>query len=226
MVANTVSAGASISVSKRRSVTRAPYWRHRAGWSGRLRSVNPIVAQALTIAGVLLGSAATFLVTSANERTRWRRAQSARWDDKRLVAYSEYANAVKHMVRLCRRIAETKRLLTTGQPIDLESAFAAIAEAETQRGLKWEPVMLLGEPATIIAARTWHEQVWRLEHILREEHPDKSSFINTYQDAMRLRNEFYAHARTDLDINSGALPDLSWTSVKPLPPAMDYPATP
>jgi hypothetical protein len=104
-----------------------------SGGEHRLRSVNPIVVQALTIAGVLLGSAATFVVTSTTERTRWRRAQSARWDDKRLVAYSEYANAVKHMVRLCRRIAETKGLLSTGQPIDLDSAFAALAEAKTHR---------------------------------------------------------------------------------------------
>jgi hypothetical protein len=188
--------------------------------------VNPIVAQALTIAGVLLGSAATFIITSATERTRWRRAQSTRWDDKRLTAYSEHANAVKHMVRLCRRIAETKSLLPTGQPIDLETAFAAIAEAETQRAAKWEPVLLLGEPTTISAARTWYEQVWRLEHILRDEHPDKSLFINTYQDAMRLRNEFYAHARRDLNITSGPLPELTWSSVKPPPPSLDYPATP
>src|SRR5438270_1656456 len=127
----------------------------------------------LTIAGVLLGSAGTFIATSTTERTRWRRAQSARWDDRRLIAYVEYANAVKHMVRLCRRIAETKNLLTTGQPIDLDSADIALAEAETERALKWETVLLLGEPATISAARAWHEQVWRLEHMLREDHPDQ-----------------------------------------------------
>jgi len=116
--------------------------------------VNPIVAQVLTIAGVLLGSAATFVVTSATERNRWRRAQSARWDDKRLLAYSEYANAVKHMVRLCRRIAETKGLLSTGQPTDLDTAFAALAEAETERAARWETVLLLGEPATPCAYAT------------------------------------------------------------------------
>jgi hypothetical protein len=187
--------------------------------------VNPIVAQALTIAGVLLGSAATFIVSSATERTRWRRAHSARWDDKRLTAYSEFANAVKHMVRLCRRIAETKGLLPTGKPIDVEGAFADFAEGETQRALKWETVLFLGDPTTISAARTWYEQVWRLEHILREEHPDKSAFINAYQDAMRLRNEFYAHARKDLNITSGPLPELTWRSVQP-PPSLDYPAAP
>ncbi len=182
--------------------------------------MNPIVAQALTIAGVLLGSAATFFVTSATERTRWRRAQSARWDDKRLLAYSEFANAVKHMVRLCRRIAETRGLLPTGQPIDLTSAFADFAEGETQRALKWETVMLLGEPTTISAARTWYEQVWRLERILREESPEKSAFIDAYQDAMRLRNEFYACARKDLNITSGPLPELTWKGVN----SPDYPS--
>lgn len=190
---------------------------------GRLRSVNPIVAQVLTITGVLLGSAATFVVTAAAERTRWRRAQSARWDDKRLLAYSEYANAVKHMVRLCRRIAETKGLLSTGQPIDLDSAFAALTDAETQRAAQWETVLLLGEPATISAARAWSEQVWQLERILREDDPAASSFIDAYRDAMRLRNEFYAHARTDLDITSGPLPELTWKTLQPPP---DHPATP
>ncbi|MEO6089220.1 MAG: hypothetical protein ABIQ18_39515 [Umezawaea sp.] len=177
--------------------------------------MNPIAAQVLTIAGVLLGSAATFAFTSATERARWRRTQSSRWDDKRLLAYSEYANAVKHMVRLCRRIAETKGLLSTGQPVDLDSAFAAFAEGETERAARWETVLLLGEPKTISAARAWSEQVWQLEHILREEHPDTSAFMNAYRNSMRLRNEFYTHARADLDIASGPLPELTWKSLQP-----------
>lgn len=185
--------------------------------------MNSIVVQALTIAGVLLGSAATFVVTSTTERTRWRRARSARWDDRRLAAYSEYANAVKQMVRLCRRIAETKGLLSTGQPIDLEAAFAALADAETERAAQWETVLLLGEPTTISAVQAWSEQVWQLEHILREDHPNKSAFIDAYRDAMRLRNEFYAHARADLDITSGPLPEITWRT---LPPSPDNPTTP
>jgi hypothetical protein len=177
--------------------------------------VNPIVAQILTIAGVLLGSAATFIVTTATERTRWRRAQTARWDDKRLQAYTEYANTVKQMVRLCRRIAETKKLLATGQPIDIDSGFAALAEAETERALKWETILLLGDPATVVAARAWHDQVWQLEAILRSE--DGSSFIDAYKQAMRLRNEFYTHARADLNIMGGALSELTWSSLQPKP---------
>ncbi|HWO64311.1 MAG TPA: hypothetical protein VNO31_30190 [Umezawaea sp.] len=188
--------------------------------------MNPIVAQVLTIAGVLLGSAATFIFTSTIERARWRRTQSARWDDKRLLAYSEYANAVKQMVRLCRRIAETKELLATGQPLDLDTAFTALAEAETERAARWETVLLLGDPTTISAARAWSEQVWQLEHILREKTPSPTAFTNAYRNAMRLRNNFYAHARGDLDITSGPLPELTWKSLEPAPPSPDHPTTP
>jgi hypothetical protein len=177
--------------------------------------VNPIVAQVLTIAGVLLGSAATFIATTTTERIRWRRTQFARWDDKRLMAYTEYANAVKRSVRLCRRIAETRNLLTTGQPIDLDAAFADLAEAETERALKWETVLLLGDPATISAARAWHEQVWRLESILHEDSPGETSFIDAYKKTMRLRNDFYTRARADLDVTSGTLPELTWNSLEP-----------
>jgi hypothetical protein len=177
--------------------------------------VNPIVAQILTIAGVLLGSTATFIATTTTERIRWRRTQSTRWDDKRLMAYTEYANAVKRSVRLCRRIAETRKLLATGQPIDVEAAFDELAEAETERAMKWETVLLLGDPAAIAAARAWHEQVWRLERILREDSPDETAFVDAYKNTMRLRNDFYARARTDLDVTSGTLPELTWKSLEP-----------
>nr|WP_232328552.1 cytochrome P450 [Kibdelosporangium sp. MJ126-NF4]CEL23501.1 putative secreted protein [Kibdelosporangium sp. MJ126-NF4]CTQ89115.1 putative secreted protein [Kibdelosporangium sp. MJ126-NF4] len=173
--------------------------------------MNPIVAQILTFVGVLLGAAATFLVTTVTERTRWRRAQVARWDEKRLQAYTEYANTVKQMVRLCRRVAETKKLLPTGEPVDIDDAFTALSEAETDRALKWETVLLLGDPATVVAARAWHEQVWQLESILRN---DETSFVDAYKKAMLLRNEFYAQARADLNVSGGALSELTWSSLQ------------
>jgi hypothetical protein len=177
--------------------------------------VNPIVAQVLTILGVLLGAGATFAATTATERARWRRTQSSRWDDRRLMAYTDYANAVKRSVRLCRRIAETRKLLPTGQPIDVDAAFGEFADAETERALKWETVLLLGDPATIFAARAWHEQVWRLERILREGTAKEDTFVDAYKDTMRLRNDFYACARADLHVTSGTLPELTWSSLEP-----------
>ncbi|GAB3885746.1 hypothetical protein GCM10029964_048910 [Kibdelosporangium lantanae] len=78
-----------------------------------------------------------------------------------------------------------------------------------------ETVLLLGNPAAIAAARAWHEQVWRLERILREESPAENAFVDAYKDAMRLRNDFYTRARTDLDVTSGTLPEPTWRSLEP-----------
>jgi hypothetical protein len=97
-------------------------------------------------------------------------------------------------------------------------ACACWFEAETERALSWETVLLLGEPATIAAARAWHEQAWRLERMLREDQPDQALFIDAYKEAMRLRNKFYAHARIDLDVTSGPLPELTWNSLEPPSP--------
>ncbi|MFC5098925.1 hypothetical protein [Amycolatopsis plumensis] len=80
--------------------------------------------------------------------------------------------------------------------------------------MKWETVLLLGDPATIAAARAWHEQAWQLERTLDEDSPDKAAFIDAYKNTMRLRNEFYARARADLDVASGTLPELTWSSLE------------
>lgn len=176
--------------------------------------MNALVQQILTLAAVLLGASASFAVTSLTERSRWRRSQSARWDDKRLMAYSEYANAVKVIVRLCYRIAVAKGLVAPGQPIEIESGLNALANAENERAVKWETVLLLGEPGTISAARTWHEGAWKLEFILREQSADGAKFIETYKETVHLRNLFYASARFDLGVRSGDLPQPTFGALR------------
>jgi hypothetical protein len=59
--------------------------------------------------------------------------------------------------------------------------------------------------------------------MLREDHPDQPSFIDAYKETMRLRNMFYAHARTDLNVASGPLPELTWNSLHPPSPLNDPP---
>ncbi|WP_051192603.1 hypothetical protein [Nocardia jiangxiensis] len=57
--------------------------------------MGPLLQQLITLAGVLVGAGATFAATTHTERIKWRRSIETRWDDKRLIAYSEYANALK-----------------------------------------------------------------------------------------------------------------------------------
>jgi hypothetical protein len=54
-----------------------------------------LTGQILPLVGVALGAIGSFLVSSLNDRARWRREQSVRWDARRLDAYGEYIHAVK-----------------------------------------------------------------------------------------------------------------------------------
>jgi hypothetical protein len=80
------------------------------------------------------------------------------------------------------------------------------ANAENERPVKWETVLLLGASGTISAARTWHECAWKLELIPREQSADGAKFIKSYKESVHLRNLFYASARSDLGVQSGDLP--------------------
>lgn len=139
--------------------------------------MSTLVQQLLTIASVVIGAATSFAATSLVERSRWKRSQSARWDEKRLAAYSEYGNAVKASVRLCYRIAAAKNFVTASHPLELQAGMNELAEAESERAAKWETVLLLGEPATISAARSWHESVRRLERVAGMRRQDGTSQV-------------------------------------------------
>jgi hypothetical protein len=176
--------------------------------------MSALTQQILTIASVVVGVLASFVATSLTERSRWKRAQSTRWDEKRLTAYAEYGNAIKSSVRLCYRIAATRSLVPTSQPIDVQAGLNALAEAENERAARWETVLLVGEPATISAARKWHEAVWKLELLVRADDTEADAFIETYKACVRLRNEFYGRARLDLGVLSGDIPAPTFGSLR------------
>ena len=178
--------------------------------------MNPVVQQLLTLAAVLLGAAASFTATTLVERGKWRRQYSTRWDDKRLSAYAEYATALKSCAQLSYRIAATRGYPAGALPVDLDEGLAALAQAENERATTWESVLLLGSPAAVDAGRRWHETVWKLSWVARGTAMSHDEFIGLYHAIGAKRDEFYAHARADLDVRSGRLPqpDRDW-----LPPA-------
>ena len=66
--------------------------------------------------------------------------------------------------------------------------------------------MLLGNPRTVAAARTWHRRVWQVERFARGERTDFEQWDGLMADIMADRARFYAEARRDLGITSGELP--------------------
>lgn len=165
-------------------------------------------SQLLVLAGVIIGALASYLTTAATERARWKRALDSRWDDRRVDAYAAYAQAVKDMISISSRIAAGRGITMNPQPLSpTDENLELLASAGIRRAAAWEAVLLLGHPETVIAARNWHETVWRLEGFAR------GVITGEYRDWEEARSEvnaarssFYQSARNDLQVKGGTLP--------------------
>jgi hypothetical protein len=168
--------------------------------------VQLFLQQLPALIGVLVGAVATYTATSAAERARWHRTQSVRWDDKRLAAYAEYAHAVKEVISISVRLAAHRGVHPDVHTLSPEEGMPALAAAEEERTMKWEGVLLLGTERTVIAARAWHESVFRLQRIASGAEV-KVSWVEAVEAASRARRGFYEAAKQDLGIAVGDAPE-------------------
>jgi hypothetical protein len=168
--------------------------------------MSGITQQLPALLGAVIGAAATYLAGAFTERTRWRREQSSRWDDKRAQAYSEYGYAVKNVYVQCLRIAGSRLRGGPDDPARHEDALAQLEVLTDDRTARWETVLLLGSPEAITAARAWHRRVWQVELFARGLRTDADEYGNVVQQVIADRTRFYEAARRDLGITSGSVP--------------------
>ncbi|MBC6447979.1 hypothetical protein [Actinokineospora xionganensis] len=172
-----------------------------------------------TLIGVLVGALATFTATSVAERSRWRRTQSVRWDDKRLAAYAEYAHAVKKVISISVRLAAHHGIHQDLDVLAPEEGLAALALAEEERTMKWETILLLGTDHTVVAARAWHDSVFKLQRIASGVDVE-SSWADAVGAVSRARRGFYEAAKADIGIKVGDAPEsYEWQLSKLVAPA-------
>ena len=176
--------------------------------------------QLLTLLGVIVGVLASFLSTRLIERAKWQRDQIVRWEARRLDCYGEFAGALKHYISISHRIAAQLGLPATAQPLDQEEGLRSLAAADGSPGagggrwrkggvsgspseeilLKWEPMLLLGSPSTIAAAREWRHAVDQLEPLTRGLEDNASKWLELEKHGREARRNFYETARADLAI--------------------------
>lgn len=77
-----------------------------------------LVDQVPMLLGVVVGAATSYLVTVTTERSRWRRQQAVRWDDRRLSAHTDYARAVKEVCMISLRLAAGRGLTDCPSPLE------------------------------------------------------------------------------------------------------------
>ncbi|MFC0100992.1 hypothetical protein ACFFKH_26185 [Micromonospora marina] len=161
-----------------------------------------LLLQLPALVGVLVGAVATYLTTAAQERSRWRRQQAIRWDERRLAAYSDYAHAVKKGTSIAVRLAATRGVYQDDFWFGGETSEAELIDAEEERTTKWEAVLMLGDEAVVAAAREWHQVMFRLMRLAVGQSSDLT-WHEAVHAAGQARGRFYAAVRRDLGVKFG-----------------------
>ncbi|MDW6062072.1 hypothetical protein SAZ11_33695 [Streptomyces sp. FXJ1.4098] len=168
--------------------------------------------QILPLAGVALGAAMSFLVSSLNERTRWRRQQSVRWDEHRLTAYAEYAHTVKELAARYQMIAAARGLVSGPMPLEpTPEVLAEIRELESRRSALSETLGLLGDTAANTASKTLDHCLWRLECLARGVATEvEQNWDQAYLEFRDARSRYIEQARTSLGVSGAVARDVAW----------------
>jgi hypothetical protein len=123
-----------------------------------------VLAQIFTLSGVALGALFSYLITSANERSRYRRDVATRLQERRFDAYAEYLSNVRQMVAAANRIAASLGLHDrTTLPLSQEDGLPILAELMTHRIASSERARLLANEETVTALRDLNDAAWGLE---------------------------------------------------------------
>ncbi|MFE3327678.1 hypothetical protein [Streptomyces sp. NPDC059176] len=168
--------------------------------------------QILPLVGVVIGALTSFLVTSLNERTRWRRRQAVRWDEARLNAYGEYAHTVKELAACYQRIAVGRGLTTGSSPLELTpEVLDQIRAGESRRSALSDRLGLLGDTATNTASKRLNHCLWHLEYLAQGlPTSGDQDWDQAYAEFRGTRRQYLEHARTSLGVTGPAVSDVSW----------------
>lgn len=169
-----------------------------------------LVDQLPALVGVVVGSLGSYAVQSLTERRRWKRQREERWDEKRFETYGRYANALKAQLRVGQRIGASLGFADVADPLQPADGLLLLADAESHHATEWESVLLVGDAATIAAARRWHETIWTIELLVREGPVDAQMWTKAHRLASAARDAFYKSARHDLGIAGDPPPSGDW----------------
>lgn len=168
-----------------------------------------MVAQIITLLAVLVGAASSYLASSAMERTRYRRDLSERWTERKLEAYMNYLSDVKAMRVIARRVLHDTGLdANLPIPLTREAGLPLLAEAESDRSVSAERVLLVGNEEVINALRTLNQAIWKIEWFARGliDNADADAWRQASSEYAVAINSFQECARRDVRVPGSYVP--------------------
>ncbi|WP_369176141.1 hypothetical protein [Streptomyces mutabilis] len=165
--------------------------------------MSVFLQQLPALMGVVIGALGSYLAVVRSDQARFRRETAARWEERRLAVYADYARTLKTSVTLTYRIAAHLGNDPHPHPLAPREAAAAQAEAALARDPAGEALLLLGSKEVVEKARVWVVAVLDMERFLREETRDPEAWQVLLERQRAGREGYYTAVREDLALPPG-----------------------
>ncbi|MFE0257450.1 hypothetical protein [Streptomyces sp. NPDC059010] len=165
--------------------------------------MSAFLQQLPALLGVVIGAIGSYLVVVRGDRMRFRREQTARWEERRLAVYADYARSVKKTVTVTYRVAAGLGNDPHPDPLSLEEATPLLADATTGRDPSGEALIMLGSPEVVDRARAWVVVAMEMERFVRDGRRDPEAWQSLLERQRAGREGYYAAVRDDLGLPPG-----------------------
>ncbi|MBC2868501.1 hypothetical protein [Streptomyces mexicanus] len=165
--------------------------------------MSAFIQQLPALIGVVIGALGSYLAVVRSDRARARTEWAARWEERRLAMYSDYARAVKKSVTLAYRVASHLGNDPHPHPLSLAEAEPLLTEAALARDPSGEALLMLGSPQVVDKARAWVVVVMEMERFLRAGRREPEAWQRLLERQRTAREGYYAAVRADLELPPG-----------------------
>ncbi|WAU84689.1 hypothetical protein O1Q96_36375 [Streptomyces sp. Qhu-G9] len=165
--------------------------------------MSSFIQQLPALIGVVIGALGSYLAIVRGDRVRFRREQTARWDERRLAVYSDYARTLKKTITLNYRVAAHLGNDPNRHPLTPEDAAPQLAAALDARDPAWEALLMLGAPDVVDRAREWVLAAIEMERFLEAGVHDPDGWSALLARQRVARDRYYVAVRSDLALPPG-----------------------
>jgi hypothetical protein len=180
--------------------------------------MSAFIQQLPALIGVVIGALGSYLAVVRGDQARFRRERAARWEERRLAVYADYARAVKATVTVTYRVASELGNGTHPDPLTVEEARPLLAEANTGRDPSGEALIMLGSPEVVAKGRLWVVTAMEMERFVREGRRDPEAWQVLLEQQRAGREAYYAAVRDDLGLPPGHSARWPVLAADPVPP--------
>ncbi|MFF7699276.1 hypothetical protein [Streptomyces lydicus] len=165
--------------------------------------MSAFIQQLPALVGVIIGAIGSYLAITRGDQARFRREQAARWEERRLAIYADYARSLKQTVTLTYRVAAHLENDPHPHPLSPEEAAPHLADATDARDPAGEALLMLGSPDVVEKAREWVVTVMDMERFLRDRTRSPETWSTMLAQQRAAREGYYAAVRRDLALPPG-----------------------